>query len=440
MGNKPDVNNPTTISLDQYVTNPWEIFVSGLPYLIKARPVGFDYQQLINTGGLSITGGEASMYEQDRFTFNGQVYTMTPYEEQLFAEDVLFTHTFTAPTTLSHPLNWVIGNSYSAPISMDAIKELIINSPLYFEPHIYIYSAGTTSYQPIPLDAGNTIGETLYTEVPAKGVLMVRVQTNQGGSPIPAGTTFTIGKQQLHHGTLSHNLLQQAKDVSTTVNRDVSIRATLAENSNIYDFTAVGLRENASLNADDKYDIPKIYMAQQEGFQLFTTTPASSKLAVSGVPLDTESVSLSFKPQAQKTDYTLTFSQKNEGSLWLKDLKTDEIIDLQQTPSYTFTGTGTDLENRFILYFANPAEIAPMSIENANSNVYVKLSDNRLDICGLTDLDMNAKVYIYNMLGETVFAGTVSQYPQQEFNVNIPKNIYIVSIRGQRNFDFKTVK
>jgi hypothetical protein len=439
LGNKPSANNADIISADQYVINPMETLKAGIPYLIKPRPAGFNYADLKESGGLKVTGAEAGLYDQEKFIFNGDVYEIIPYQEQLFAEDVLFSYTFNKATTLTSTLNWVIGNSYTSPISVSALKEEIENSALFFAPYIYVYNPGSTSYQSISISEDGINSEDA-DEIPAKSIFMIRVSKNQGGA-VPAGTKFEIGKKHLHHGNLSHNLLK-AKTLLSSTNRDISFRITLAENPNIYDLTAIGLRETASLDID-KYDIPKIYIQQKEGFQLYTKTLSGSKLTSNGVPPDADSVKLSFKPQSEATKYTLNVSQKgNEGELWLKDLKTNIITNLRHNPSYTFNGIGTDLEDRFIVYFNIPEgmTITSTSYINNDSDIYVEFLDDRLRISGLIDLDMNSKVYIYDILGKMVFSGIISQFPQQEFSPGLRKNVYIVSIQGQRNFNLKIIK
>ena len=435
LGNKPSATVDSVIAREQYVIYAKEILQAGLPYLIKPRETGFDYSTLTSKNGLAVTGAEASLYDQEKFTFNGSVYTIEPYKEQLFAEDTLFSHKFASAP--SKTTNWVIGNSYSAPLSIQAIKEAMTKSSVNFLPYIYIYSAGSTSYQPVSLSEGAAIGDAAFLEVPSKGVFMLRVSQNQGAGLTK--DTFIIGKQHLTHGNLSHNL-KKAEIRSSFADRDVSFRITLAGNTNVYDLTAVGLRENAALNGD-MYDIPKVYTTAKEGFQLYTTTLDNSKLSINGLPLETDSVLLHFKPQIEEVQYTLTVSQKgNNYKLWLKDLKTNEITDLQQIPFYTFTGTGTDPENRFIIYFTEPKQdITLVSSTDSDSNVYVKYSDNLLSICGLSNVDINSNLYVYDMLGRVIFPGIVLQYPQQDFNINLTKNTYIISIQGQRNFNFKII-
>ncbi len=435
LGNKPSANNPSVISRDQYVTNPMETFMAGAPYLIKPRKTGFNYDSLQADGGLVITGEEiANLYDKEKLTFNGEVYNITPYKEQLFADDTLFSYTFKEATTLTNTVNWVIGNSYTAPLSVDSIAALMKTSSLTFLPSIYIFNPGFTTYQAVSLlDDGVGTGYD-YDEIPSKSIFIVRLAN---GSTIPQGATFTIKKQQLIQGNLSHNL----KSGRISTDRDVSFRVTPEENVNVYDLSAIGLRAAASFG-NDAYDIPKVYDPENHGFQLFTKTATnSSKLSISGIPLDADSVLLGFKPQPKEMRYTLTVSQKNEGELWLKDLKTNTLTDLLQTPSYTFAGKATDLEDRFIVYFSNPSGEATStpSVSNQNGAISVRFTDNQLSIYGLTGIDMGAIVYIYDTAGKTVFSGTVSQLPQQDFYVSLPSNVYMISIQGQRSVNFKTI-
>jgi hypothetical protein len=337
---------------------------------------------------------------------------------------------------LPNTVNWIIGNSYSAPLSVDAIGQIMSSSSLSFVPYMYLYPPGSTSYQAVSLTEEHGLGEFAYSEIPAKSIFMVRLSK---GSNVSAGTSFTIGKEQLIHGNFSHNFLR-SKTMNLSSDRDVSFMITLAGNPNVYDLSAVGLRSNASFGGD-AYDIPKIYTAARESFQLYTLNSNNGKLSANGLPMETDSVLLNFKPQTGDTYYTLNVSQQgNEGRLWLKDLKTNGIIDLQQEPSYTFAATGTEEDNRFIVYFTEPKQATSISTENAGGDVFVKCSDNRLSIWGLNSVDINSKVCVYDMLGSMIFSGDISEYPYHEFNVNLPQNMYIISIQGQRNFNFKTVK
>ncbi len=439
LGNKPGNNG--IISHDQYLTQAVETFQPGYPYLIKPRPDGFSYAGLKAEGGLAVTGKEASLYDLEKFTFNGEVYSITPCEEQLFADDTLVSFTPSPVAQLANTVNWVIGNSYTAPLSVQAIAEVMEASTLTFLPYIYIYTPGSGSYQAVNLSEDYKLGPLEYNEIPSKSIFMVRLAK---GTAIPDNekAKFTIGKDQLIQGNASHNYLLRSSQMPA--GRDVSFRVTPEENENVYDLAVVGLRAAASFG-NDLYDIPKVYDPAKHGFQLYTKTAANSMLSANGMPLEADSVLLNFKSQPEEIRYTLTVSQEgDESGLWLKDLKTNTITDLQQTPSYTFAGKGADLEDRFIVYFTNPGlprcvDVSTSSI-SSNSNIYVNFPDNRLSISGLTGADMDSNIFIYDMQGKIVFSGVVSQYPLQEFNIALPKNVYMISIQGQRNFNRKIIK
>ncbi len=433
LGNKPSTNDPNVISRDQYIIDPMETFVAGAPYLIKPREADFDYSKLQENGGLAVTGAEASLYDQEKFTFNGKVYNITSYDEQLFADDTLFSYTFKESVTLPNTVNWVIGNSYTAPLSINAIAEIMGTSPLTFLPYIYVYPPGASGYQAVSLLDDGFGSE--HDEIPSKSIFMIRLA---GGSAVAANATFTIGKQQQIQGNVSHNL----KAAAISTDRDVSFRVTPEQNTSVYDFSTVGLRAAASFG-NDAYDIPKIYDPAKQGFQLFTKTVSNgSRLSANGIPWETDSVLLGFKSQPEEMRYTLTVSQKNEGELWLKDLNTNVITDLQQTSSYSFTGKGSDPEDRFVVYFTNPLRSAiTTSISSAgSSDISVCFPDNRLSVFGLIKADINSNLFIYDVQGRTVFSGTISRYPQQDFNINLPKHVYMISIQGQRNFNCKVIK
>ena len=110
--------------MDQYVYMAAETLVPAQAYLIKPRPSNYSYANLQTSGGLWYTGATASAYDKGKFSFNGKVYTVTPYQEQLFAEDVL-TSKSASGTPLS-TVNWLIGNSYTCPISTAELARAMV--------------------------------------------------------------------------------------------------------------------------------------------------------------------------------------------------------------------------------------------------------------------------------------------------------------------------
>ena len=150
-GNKDNSPADAIIDQDQYVYLAAEKLVPAQAYLIKPRPNAYAYSNLQAESGLWYTGEpNPSLYDKGKYYFNGKVYTVTPYSEQLFAEDVLFSGSINT-ASLGSTVNWLIGNSYTCPLPISLLSDAIGNSNLVFSPYIYVYPAGSSTYQAVDI-------------------------------------------------------------------------------------------------------------------------------------------------------------------------------------------------------------------------------------------------------------------------------------------------
>ena len=131
-GNKDNSPADGIIDADQYVYLAAEKLVPAQAYLIKPRPNAYSYSDLQAESGLWYTGEQnPSLYDKGKYYFNGKVYTVTPYSEQLFADDLLFSSSIITPS-LGSTVNWLIGNSYTCPLPINLLAQTIQNSSLIF--------------------------------------------------------------------------------------------------------------------------------------------------------------------------------------------------------------------------------------------------------------------------------------------------------------------
>lgn len=441
LGNKPDANKPTYIARDQYVIYPTTTLDASRAYLIQPRPADYDYSELQAENGLGITGDVVSAYNKQKFYFNGKVYTLPAYKEQLFAENNLYSRTLSAPNTGT--LNWLIGNSYTSPLSTKLIAKKMEDSGLLYTNVMYVFPAGSTSYQPLSITGtGNAIVVATYNEIPAMSVFMVRVSTNN-----TASGTLSIGKNEQIHGNIAHNVAyapkyqgaprEGGKDESVT--NQVIFKVTPVENEYVYDLAAIGLRGGATLDSDE-FDIAKVPSADF-AFQLYTLSAKDSKLAANGVPLNTDSVIMALKPASITDTYKLTLQYAetltSEG-LWLKDNVTNTITDLRLNGEYLFQSDPTDALQRFVVYFKKPAGY----IDSETSTGIAVVSDNNnITLLNLVEKDINARVMLYDMTGKMLISKHITDYPIFDLNdEGLATGAYIIRVEGRRNASLKFIK
>jgi len=445
-GNKNNAPADAIIDMDQYVYYAAEKLVPAQAYLIKPRPQSFTYADLQNTGGLWYTGeSNPSMYDKGEFYFNGKVYTVSPYSEQLFAKDNLYSKSI---TSAGSTINLLIGNSYTAPISTKLLGKAMENSGLTFSPYIYVYLAGSATYVPKQITGtGDGIVVADVTEIPAMSVFMVRVAKTQSG----AGTgTFTLGKELLRHGDVAHNNPATVKAAmgapaasADQISNQVVFKVSPSTNSNTYDLAAIGLRA-AAVAGSDNYDMQKAYVNDEQLFQLYTTSEAGSKLAANGAPLNTDTLQMQFNPSNVAQKYTLTTKYaetlQTEG-LWLKDRQNNTITDLKLNPQYQFSSQPTDNANRFVVYFKKPANV-PTGVDNVSSfNITAYMDVNgKIVLKNINEKDLGSQAYLFDISGKLLTSDVINNTPSFTMSSKVNPGVYIVKVTGNRSGSVKIIK
>ncbi|MEA4935220.1 MAG: hypothetical protein VB102_01115 [Paludibacter sp.] len=428
-GNEQDENG--TILASQYIYHPLEKLQPAQAYLIRPRPEGFRYADLQAQNGLSVTNGDTTAYDQSKFVFNGKVYTLASYNEQLFAQDTLF-HS-PSVTSTSTTINWLIGNSYTSPIGTNQLIDAMSASPLKFSPYIWVYPAGSSTYQSYKITGTDNIVVQDLQEIPAMSVFMIRVLngTNPG--------QFNITKEMQRHAKVTHSTVQKVKRaVSENINNQVRFRVSPTDNNLVYDVAAIGLRASAQ-SGSDSYDMTKVY-SEADVFQLYSLSSVDAKLSANGVPLNTEQVRLCFRPVSRPTEFRLEAedveSLSSQG-LWLEDKKTGKIIDMMVNGSYIFTGSAGDAEERFIIHFVAPGNTGLGEGDISGSGIYVYVENQSLMINNLTTNDLGSKILLFDALGRLISMHVANACPVMVIPFNYASGMYVMKMNGDRNASAK---
>ncbi|MDD2284943.1 MAG: hypothetical protein PHQ11_06035 [Paludibacter sp.] len=424
-GNEQD--NSGVILPSQYIYNPLEELKPAQAYLIRPRPAGFNYQDLRDQNGLSVTDAEVDAYDQTKFAFNGKVYELPEYEEQLFAEDSLFRSPYITGTTST--INWLIGNSYTAPIGTKQLIDAMGASPLRFSPYIWVYPAGSSTYQSYKISGNDNVQVLDLEEIPAMSIFMIRVLsgTNPG--------KFAVTRDMQRHAPVTHSIPMKAKargKVNATYNNQVTFKVMPADNIWNFDLAAIGLRADASLGADG-YDMTKV-STTADVFQLYSLSSANTKLSANAVPTETSSVKLCFRPVSDTTEFQLEASHyetlSTEG-IWLEDTKTDTIFDVGNLNSYSFISEPGDNEERFIVHFVDPGSTG------LNEDLYkralsVYMLNDVLIVKNLLAEDVGSLISLFDGSGRLIKTHVVERSPQLEIPFNYLPGVYIIQLKGTR--------
>ncbi len=429
MGNK-DTDGNGIIDVEQYVRGASDLLenssvTDGGAYLVKARPAGFNYDdlQMVNTNAST-----PSLYDKASFVFDGNIYGMASTTEQLYAEDKLFERTLA--TTPGSTVNWVIGNSWSSAIDVQKLKTYMTNHAMSFEPSIYVFPAGSTTYQRYSLQPGGSGYPAVQVisgleAIPSMSVFMVRVLGTS-----PAGT-FSITKDMQVHNDASHTQLRASSFVD-----EVLFRVSPENNENFYDLTAVGLRPDALVGSDDQ-DISKIFTSKEEVFQMYSLSNDDTKLSANVVPQGTPSVKLCFAPGKTQGRMKIKASRlESISEVYLEDLLTGEITDLKANDSYSFNTSAQDSPERFVVHFSR------VSTGNDQLSNFLQCYYNpgQVVVKGLIEEDNGSVLSLYSVQGQLIKQVTVTQTGEMIVPVSLQQGVYVAKLAGKRNVTVKFVK
>ena len=167
-----------------------------------------------------------------------------------------------------------------------------------------------------------------------------------------------------------------------------------AANENFSDQAWIHFNENAGEEHDGQFDAYKrISLSNPELPQIFSYTPANTKLSINGMP-ETTMVPVGFTA-VESGVFTIGAVETGEfANVVLEDLFTQTQINLLNNP-YTFNYTAGDQQKRFIIHFtplAVPEIFEEMvNIFSFNTDVYITVPVNT-----------KGNIFIYNMMGQKI--------------------------------------
>ncbi len=409
--------------LSDYVTSNTQSFNPTDGYFIRICDKTNFYSDTISNL-LPFLAGQNIKETKTKFVFNGKIYSAAVNTEQLFAENSI-------SKTLTAGNYCIIGNSYTAPISIAKLADLLNNSySTTFDGKLYLMTYGTTSYQPYNYSntSLNDASTNAITQIPSTAVFALM--------PTASGTV-SLTKDLLVHDASQYNIKKSIKKVAGNVYDQVGLTVSLASNSNIYDHTTVTVYDQASLGIDND-DAQKMMSSV---FSLYSMTSDNVPMALNVIPTETKPIDLGFKVNTQTTDFVLSVSDLkivNGDGFWIEDKKENSLVQLNEGEQYSFTADPTDDANRFVAYFHLPTS----SINTSNlKNISVNCKNDMLNILYLNDVDRDSKISIVDLQGRVVKNDVVSDVPTQTLNVaELTSGVYIVKIEGKRNMIAKFIK
>ena len=279
-------------------------------------------------------------------------------------------------TTLSGNYN-LIPNPYPAAIDWDDV--ILTGSNL--ESSIWFFNSQTGNY--LAYNGGDPAGANI---IPIGQAVFVKAS---GDNPV----------LQFDNSVCVHDDKAFYKNKSEIKDK---LHITVSAN-NSSDEAYVRFREDGSNAYDNKNDASKL-----QGFegspQLYSMSSDDQKLSINTMLMSTEPISIPLGFELSEAgeaclifEYLDSFSPDID--IYLRDLHTNNLINLRLTNSYCFDHDTENLALRFVLHFGDVTEITENGAQN-NAQIWNKHDNIYINIPG--EFGNSANVGVYGVLGNSL--------------------------------------
>ena len=358
----------------------------------------------------------AGAYANDFDNFvNGQGYLVAYSSNYGGSATHLFSGTlnYTAQTVnVAYGVNNfnLLGNPFPSAIDWNASGYTGRDAVLGTTPPIWVWNGTVGQY--------GTIGINGVTNVIAPHQGFFVEATSAGSFTIPTNAKAHPGSQNFLKSIYSDMIRLKVNSTVNTYSDEIIVNLNSNATAN------QGVTKWFSLLSD----APSLYSVKNSKNLSINTFPAVTNNMV---------VPVSFKAGVNG-NYTITASEFNSFTsnpyIYLKDLKTNYIQDLNQNATYNFVGQTTDNADRFQLIFSlTPLSISENQIVN-NTSIYAY--DNILYV---NSTERVKQISIYNTIGQLIYS---TDNTAGSFKYNLNGNTigyYIVKVITDKNVSSEKV-
>lgn len=256
-----------------------------------------------------------------------------------------------------------------------------------------------------------------YSDVVANGIIP---STNGFFVQATSATNaITIKEASRTHNTTNNYKTGTANELVITVSNDVN---------DFYDVCIVGLRQDATFAFDPEFDSHKLYgnsaapqLASLVDGELFSTNYLPFFNATMQIEMEfLAGVDATFEMQFDG----ISSFEYNLG-VTLEDKQTQTFVQLSPQEVYAFTGSSTDIANRFVLHFGYFAGVEEQ-IENNDLDVFSYA--NAVNVINKTGEP--GIVQFYDISGKSVYLDKLSADEQSSFYLDLSPGVYIVKLNA----------
>lgn len=195
-----------------------------------------------------------------------------------------------------------------------------------------------------------------------------------------------------------------------------------------WDKTTISFDEFHTNEFDEDIDFNKMH-SNEETPQIFTLNSKNEEFNTQAIPIPSAekviplNVNIGYDGvyKIEILENTTSF----ESPIYLKDLKTGDLINLSSSNEYSFVGTKGESENRFLLYFNSAVGIEEMG---ANNDLLIYTKDQILFIT--SNHELNSEAFIYDLSGRMLHSFNINGKKHQE-NTILPRGAYVLKTTSE---------
>ncbi|HEY9115180.1 MAG TPA: T9SS type A sorting domain-containing protein, partial [Bacteroidales bacterium] len=273
-----------------------------------------------------------------------------------------------------------------------------------------------------------------YTAIAADGIIpstngfFVEVASAAGGSvTIPASAR-------------THDVANNYKNTEiTTYQETLDLRVSNDVNT-FYDITRIGFRENATEAWDIQYDAHKLFGGS--GTSQIWSVVNNENFVFNYLPYvyETYQVPIYFRAGVDAIHHINVEgidSFFGNSEIYLEDLQTEEVINLNEQQMYSFMATTDDAENRFVLHFFGVTSVDEPNVADGEAKIYTV--NQTVFIKFNTMTNSNSQVDVFNTIGQQVYTGQLTPQSLSSIQLNEKPGIYIVRLRTENGLTTQKV-
>lgn len=302
-----------------------------------------------------------------------------------------------------------------------AVSEQVPTSVYTFSTVLYTTEAG------LQIVNGNA-NTTVTPKIPPMQAFWVRTKD------AVTSTSFTVNNTMRHHVDVSGNKFKAPAVKNQTLRLEVS--------NGINKDEALIYFNNSASDEFDRFDSPKMLNNIATVPEIFTIV-GNERLVINGLNSYNYSTLIPLGFIAGQTqNYSIRASQVQnidvDTKIVLFDNDTQTEFDLTGGKTYSFTSDAINSNNRFDIRFKSAT--GTTSIDNVDKTaMFVSSLQGRLTVQMNTLLSENAKVTVYNTMGQSIYSQSLSNAITQ-LSRNFDSGVYLVRVEnGDKSFAVKSL-